>query len=127
MFKLYNYLKRSCNNDIIPEENIIYKQDGSCSVIPDKDFYFKIIIIDDVLINWGNNDDFTYKFKTINGTIIELYEEIDKLKNIYQSALRQFFRAGLYNDAKNYLIYLDELDSIKKFVSNLEIYENNIK
>ena len=127
MFKLFNYLKRSCNNDIIPEENIIYKEDGSLSVIPDKDFYFKIIIIDDILINWGNNNDFTYKFKTTNGTIIELYEEIDKLKNIYQGALRQFFRAGLFYDAKNYLMYLDELDSIKKFVSNLEIYENNIK
>ena len=71
MLKLYNYFKRSCAYDIIPEENIIYKEDGSFSVIPDKDFYFKIIIIDDIQINWGNNDDFTYKFKTKNGTIIE--------------------------------------------------------
>ena len=115
------------SNRIVSDDNIIYSQTGTSSVLPDKIFYFKINLINyETQVNWGSIDDYTYKFETINGKISELTKEVEDLKLYYFNGTRQFLRAGLYDDTTIMLLRYDELLCIEKFILNLGVHYSEI-
>ena len=115
------------SNRIVSDDNIIYSQTGTSSVLPDKIFYFKINLINyETQVNWGSIDDYTYKFETINGKISELTKEVEDLKLYYFNGTRQFLRVGLYDDTTIMLLRYDELLCIEKFILNLGVHYSEI-
>ena len=125
IFDIFKYIFFS--NRIVSDDNIVYSQTGTSSVLPDKIFYFKINLINyETQVNWGSIDDYTYKFETINGKISELTKEVEDLKLYYFNGTRQFLRAGLYDDTIIMLLRYDELLCIEKFILNLGVHYSEI-
>lgn len=131
MLKFFNYLKKSCTNDIFPEENIIYSGNGSSLVLPDKNFYFKLYLNyeNEYHVTWGTFNDFTHVFKTENGTLQELNNEISKSKCYYDEKISIcIMMKGFYPLIQELIKYKEELDYIRGFILNLRIDdENNMK
>lgn len=125
IFDIFKYIFFS--NRIVSDDNIVYSQTGTSSVLPDKTFYFKINLINyETQVNWGSIDDYTYKFETTNGKISELTKEVEDLKLYYFNGTRQFLRTGLYDDTTVMLLRYDELLCIEKFILNLGVHYSEI-
>ena len=125
IFDIFKYIFFS--NRTVSDDNIVYSQTGTSSVLPDKIFYFKINLINyETQVNWGSIDDYTYKFETTNGKISELTKEVEDLKLYYFNGTRQFLRAGFYHDSTILLLRYDELICIEKFILNLGVHYSEI-
>lgn len=131
MLKLFNYLRKSCMNDIHPGENIIYSGDGSSLVLPDKNFYFKVYLNyeNEYDVTWGTFNDFTHVFKTENGTLQELNNEISKIKHYFdQNIITCILMKEFHPFIQELIINKKKLDYIKMFILSLLIDdENDIK